>query len=121
MNSLPFCQYAIDVRLSRHWWLVFGVTKVSSSTRSAFLKPASRSPYDQLGSVSFPIGRRPALYSSTSACVHFKSMTSGMGAGCPGGAVGRIQTFPSTRGFGAPGNSDATGSVLWGNRSHLIL
>ncbi len=25
MNSFGPCQYAIDVRLSRHWWLVFGV------------------------------------------------------------------------------------------------
>ena len=27
------------VRVSRHWWLVFGVTKVSSRTSAAFLKP----------------------------------------------------------------------------------
>src|SRR2546427_12066849 len=87
----------------------------------AFLKPASRSPYDQLGSVSLPIGRRPALYSSTSASVHFKSITCGMGAGCPGGVVGRTHTFPSTRGFIAPGSSDATASTLWGGRAHRIL
>ncbi len=35
--------------------------------------------------------------------------------------MGRIQTLPSTRGFIAPGRSEATGSTLWGSRSHLIL
>ena len=44
MYSLPFCQYAIAVRGSSVWWLVFGVTNVSSSTSAAFLKPASTSP-----------------------------------------------------------------------------
>ena len=51
---------------------MFGVTNVSSRISDAFLKPASMSPYDQGASVSLPSGRRPALYSSTSACRPFQ-------------------------------------------------
>ena len=57
---MPFCQYAIAVRGSSVWWLVFGVTNVSSSTSAAFLKPASRSPNDHSSGV-LPIGSWPCV------------------------------------------------------------
>ncbi len=40
------------------------------------------------------------------------------GGGWPGVGVGRLQTFPSTRAFIAPGSSEATGSTLNGSGSH---
>ncbi len=121
MCSLPFCQNANDVRLSRHWWLTLGEMKVSSRTSAAFLKPSSPSPSFHSGSVAMVVGRRPALYSSTSASDHFFSIGSGSGGGWPGLAVPRFQTFPSTRAFIAPGSSEATGSTLNGNGSQEIL
>ena len=66
MNSLPFCQYAMAVRGSRHWWLTSGVTNVSSSTSAAFLNPASTSPYDH-SSGAWPMGSSPSLYSAKSS------------------------------------------------------
>ncbi len=49
-------------------------------------------------------------------------MGSGMPGGCPwAGGPGRFQTLPSTRGFCAPGTSDATGSTFNGSGSHRIL
>ena len=42
--SLPFCQNAMALRVSMGWWPVEGTTNVSSSTRSARVNSASRSP-----------------------------------------------------------------------------
>src|SRR2546430_3852161 len=80
MYSLPFCQYAIAVRGSSVWWLVFGVRNVSSSTSAAFLNPASTSPYDHSSGV-LPIGRRPCAYSAKSASVHFHGSIAGGATG----------------------------------------
>jgi len=44
INNLPFCQYAIAVRGSRHSWLTSGVTNVSSRINAALRNPASTSP-----------------------------------------------------------------------------
>ena len=79
------------VRVSSVWWLVSGVTKVSSSTSAASLKPASRSPYAQASRVHPSIiGRRPASASASSAGVHFISRISGRGGLCGGrGPAGR--------------------------------
>src|SRR5437773_2027124 len=70
------------VRGSSVWWLVFGVTNVSSRTSAAFLNPASRSPYDHSSGV-LPIGRRPWSYSAKSAAVHFSSSIAGGDGGWP--------------------------------------
>ena len=43
-NSLPFCQYAIAERVSIGWCPVDCTTNVSSRTRAASVKAASRSP-----------------------------------------------------------------------------
>src|SRR6187431_266201 len=86
--TLPFCQYAITERVSSVWWLVSGVTKVSSRTSAASLKPTSRSPYCQASGAPCIIGRRPASASASSAGVHFISLISGRGGLCGGGAPG---------------------------------
>ena len=94
MYSLPFCQYAIAERGSSVWWLVFGVTNVSSRTSAACLKPASRSPYDHSSGV-LPIGSRPCSYSAKSASVHFSSSIAAGWPGWPGApGLGIPQTLP---------------------------
>ena len=62
------------------------------------------------------------MYSSTSASRPFQvlNLREAAAAG-PALASGRTQTFPSTRGFIAPGSSDATGSTLNGSGSHSNL
>src|SRR6185295_4979307 len=98
-NSLPFCQYAIALRVSIGWWPVDWTTKVSSTTMSASLKPASRSPYDHCSSAS-PIGSPPCGADAKSLSVHFNVRSVGRGGGpdAPGAAGGAgAQTFPSCR------------------------
>ena len=120
MYSLPFCQYAIAVRGSSVWWLVFGVRNVSSSTSAAFLNPASTSPYDHSSGV-LPIGRRPWSYSANSAAVHFNVSIAGGDTGWPGcGGCGRPQMLPSSRAFGPPGRRLTSGSTTNGSCSQSI-
>src|SRR6185369_17000314 len=120
MYSLPFCQYAIAVRGSSVWWLVFGVTNVSSRTSAASLNPASRLPYDHSSGV-LPIGSRPCAYSAASASVHFRSSIAGGDTGCPGlGGFGLPQMLPSSRALAPPGNRLLTGSTSKGNGSQSI-
>src|ERR1019366_9694598 len=112
-------------RVSRHWWLVFGVTKVSSRTSAASLNPASISPTYH-SSVSLPIGKRPALASSKSALVHLTvrssgGVTGGLSPGFAGGGGTRTQAFPSVLAFGLPGRRLASGSVTKGRGSRSIL
>src|SRR6266852_6083198 len=118
------------LRGSRHWWLVSGVTNVSSRTNAAFLNPASTSPYDQElagSSGTWPIGIRPSLASAKSASVHFSSLTSigggaaGRSPGFGGGAGGRYHVLPPTLGFGPPGRSVSRGSIANGSGSKSIL
>ena len=80
------------------------------------------SPYDQGGSVSLPIGRRPALYSSTSASRPFQihALPEAAAAG-PALASDESRRSPRHGRFIAPGSSDATGSTLNGSGSHSNL
>src|SRR5215469_15344565 len=101
-----------------HWWLVSGVTKVSSRTSAAFLKPSSTLPYFHCSlSGTLPIGSLPSLYSAKSASVHFHSLTSGGGTlagrspGLGGGGICRTQVLPSSLGLGPPGRRVSRGST----------
>src|SRR6266516_3201482 len=77
-NSLPFCQYAIALRVSIGWWPVDCTTNVSSTTTAALLKPASRSPYAH-SSGAAPIGSAPSGTEAKSCAVHFKVWSLGRG------------------------------------------
>ena len=76
--SVPFCQYAIALRVSIGWWPVDGTTNVSSTMTAAALKPASRSPYDH-SSGARPIGSAPSGAPAKSASVHFSVPSCGRG------------------------------------------
>src|ERR1700687_2465601 len=109
-----------------HWWLVLGVTNVSSRTNAAFFNPASISPTCH-SSVSLPSGKRPALNSSKSSLVHLWVRNSGgvtaggLSPGFVGGGGTRTQTFPSVLAFGPPGRRLTSGSTTNGKGSRSIL
>src|SRR5258708_39904907 len=99
-----------------HWWLVFGVTNVSSRTNAAFFNPASTSPTFH-SSVALPVGKRPALASSKSSLVHFTVCNSGgvtaggFSPGFVGGGGTRTHAFPSVLAFGPLGRKLTSGST----------
>ena len=72
--SLPFCQYAIDVRGSMHWWEVDWHNTVSSMITAASLKPFSTSPTCHVSGASHS-GSRPASTSFQSVSVHLRVFT----------------------------------------------
>ena len=97
--SLPFCQYAIALRVSIGWCPVDCTTNVSSSTSAASLNPASISPKAHC-STGAPVGRVPSAAAAKSSAVH-RTRCTGTGAGrAPGGAAGP-RHFPASRALGA--------------------
>ena len=108
------------------WWLVSGVTKVSSRTRAAFLKPASTIAVTSTRRCALPMGKRPCLSSAKSASVHFSSLDlrwrrPAAFSGLEAEPAPRTQTLPSARGFGPPGRRVSSGSMTNGKRFEIDL
>ncbi len=104
-NSLPFCQYAMQLRGSMGWWVTDWWTMVSSTTTSASAKPASMSPTLQSSGAS-PIGSRSVPASSKTAVGHLSLDASPLPA-----------TFASTCASGPPSRRLSSGSSTNGSGS----
>ena len=73
MYSLPFCQYAIAVRGSSVWWLVFGVDERLVEDERRVLESRVDDRRTPTRPASCPSAAGPASYSANSASVHFSS------------------------------------------------
>ena len=104
-KSLPFCQYAMQLRGSIGWCVTDWWTIVSSTTASAAAKPASTSPTAH-STVASPIGNVSGPASSNTDAGHLSVSTSRP----------RL-TLPSKRASGPPSRRLSSGSSTNGSGS----